>query len=85
MRDAQINVRTESKIKEESAKILRRIGMTTSEAVNLFLHRVVMEKGIPFDLRIPTRKTEKALEEAYNRENLESAETVDEMFEKLDL
>lgn len=83
MRTAQLNVRTDPKVKSEAASILKKIGMTTSEAINLFLHRIVMEKGIPFDVKIPNEETIKAMEDIEKGRDLESAKTVDEMFDKI--
>ena len=45
---ATILVRTEPEIKQSADQILARIGMTTSGAVNIFLHQVVQEGGLPF-------------------------------------
>jgi len=83
MKTAIINVRTDPEVKEKVTAILKRIGITTSEAVNLFLNRVIMERGIPFDVKIPNDETIKAMEDVEKGRNLESAKTVDEMFDKI--
>ena len=57
--------------------------MTTSEAINLFLRRIIMSKGIPFDVRIPNEYTLEAMKEIESGENLDSADSTDKMFEKL--
>lgn len=67
----------------EVKRFLKRIGITTSETVNLFLNRVIMERGIPFDVKIPNDETIKAMEDVEKGRNLESAKTVDEMFDKI--
>lgn len=83
MRTAMINVRTDPEVKEKVTAILKRIGITTSEAVNLFFNRIIMERGIPFDVKIPNDETIKAMEDVEKGRNLESAKTVDEMFDKI--
>lgn len=83
MRTAMINVRTDPEVKEKVTAILKRIGITTSEAINLFLNRVIMERGIPFDVKIPNDETIKAMEDVGNNRNLTEYETVDEMFKDL--
>ena len=50
----QINIRVEAKTKREAAKALADIGLDMSSAVNMFLHQVVTEKGLPFT---PTKNT----------------------------
>lgn len=85
MRTAMINVRTDPEVKEKVTAILKRIGITTSEAVNLFLNRVIMERGIPFDVKIPNDETIKAMEDIEDNRNLTEYETVDEMFKDLEI
>lgn len=45
---ATILVRTEPEIKESADRILAQIGLTTSGAMNVFLHQVVQDGGLPF-------------------------------------
>ena len=44
-------VRVDSKIKEEVAPILSDLGISLSEAINMFLHQIKLNNGIPFDLK----------------------------------
>lgn len=50
-RTAPVTLRVDPQIKAEAIEILSRYGITMSEAYNMFLHKIVMEQGIPFDLR----------------------------------
>ena len=54
MRTAYITIRTDPEVKAKATAILKKIGISTSEAVNLFLNRIIMERGIPFDVKIPS-------------------------------
>ena len=54
MRTAYITIRTDPEVKAKATAILKEIGISTSEAVNLYLNRIIMERGIPFDVKIPT-------------------------------
>lgn len=49
-----LNVRIDQSIKAKAGKTLSALGMDTSTAVRIFLHQVVVEKGLPF---IPTRNS----------------------------
>jgi len=51
-----IYVRLEPGLKEQSEAILGKLGIPVSNAVNIFLRQVVMHKGIPFDVKLPTTK-----------------------------
>ena len=49
-------IRVNSEIKEEVTPILSALGISVGDAVNIFLHQVKLQRGIPFDLtlRIPS-------------------------------
>ena len=54
---AIIQARIEPTLKIEVEKILREIGLTTTEAMTIFFNRIRLEKGIPFDVKIPNNET----------------------------
>ena len=70
--NSAMTLRIDARIKEEAAHYLSQIGLTTSEAVRLFLHNVVLHKGIPFELKVPNAQTLQAMKEADAGINLES-------------
>ena len=49
-KDTVINVRISSEVKQESAKILKELGIDHSKAINMFLRQVIIQGGIPFDI-----------------------------------
>lgn len=51
-----INIRLEPELKEQAELILGQLGIPVSSAVNMFLKQVVMQRGIPFDVKLPIRK-----------------------------
>jgi len=61
-----INIRIEPSLKEQVEETLDYLGLTMSEAINLFLKQVVINDGIPFEIKKPkyNRKTRKAMKEA---------------------
>lgn len=44
-------VRINDKIKEEVTPILDELGISLSEAINMFLHQIKLNDGIPFNLK----------------------------------
>ena len=44
-------VRINDNIKKEVTPILDDLGLSLSEAINIFLHQIKLNNGIPFDLR----------------------------------
>ena len=68
MLDATVRARIDSNLKNEVEAIFHELGLTTSQAITLFLKKVKIEKGIPFELKIPNETTIKAMNEAKNLE-----------------
>ena len=50
---SSIYTRVEPEIKEQAEQILSKLGIPVANAVNLFLHQIVLRKGIPFDVCLP--------------------------------
>ena len=44
--------------KEKVSKILKRLGMNHSEAINVFYSLIEEYKGLPFDVRVPGPRPE---------------------------
>lgn len=53
MSESVIRSRIDSAIKLEAQSLLSKFGLSMSDAIRLFLHQVVMEKGLPFAVRLP--------------------------------
>ena len=49
---SNVFVRVEPKTKEQAETILNSLGLSMSSAVDLFLKQVVIQKGIPFDIKL---------------------------------
>jgi DNA-damage-inducible protein J len=82
-KNTSVNVRTTEDVKKGAEVILNGLGLNISSAVNLFLKQVINYRGIPFDLRLPNEKTLQTMDDIENTRNLESADTVEELFEKI--
>jgi addiction module RelB/DinJ family antitoxin len=48
-----IHARTDAGLKVEVEPILKNLGLSYTEAINLFLNQVRMRKGLPFPVEIP--------------------------------
>jgi addiction module RelB/DinJ family antitoxin len=48
-----IQFRTNETIKSQSNAIFRQLGITMSDAINMFLHQSILHGGLPFELKIP--------------------------------
>ena len=59
-----IHVRIDEQIKKKAAKTLDAMGLSLSDAVRVFLVRVVAEKQMPFSLKVPNAETLSSMAEA---------------------
>ena len=59
-----VHVRIDARIKAEATETLAAMGLTVSDAVRVFLTRVVADKELPFALRAPNAATQTAMQEA---------------------
>ena len=77
---AFVRARMEPSIKKKAEIVLSRIGISPSEAINVFYRRIVSDKGIPFSLNVPNEETRKAIENARLRKGLKSYSSTEAMF-----
>ena len=74
----QINIKLEPALKNRVDTIFNKLGISTTEAVKIFFHRVIMENGIPFNMKVnyePNEETIKALRDPESEEI-----TIDELW-----
>jgi DNA-damage-inducible protein J len=50
---ANIRARVEPELKTEVENILSDLGLTVSETVHLLYRQIKLQRGLPFDVRIP--------------------------------
>lgn len=60
---ATINARIEPALKIQAEEILHKVGLSAAEAIRLFYSQVCLQNGLPFDVKIPNKKTLDAIEE----------------------
>lgn len=54
-RTSNVYIRVEPEIKEEAEEILDQLGIPMSNAVGMFLRQIVMQRGIPFEMKLPQK------------------------------
>lgn len=60
---AYITARVEPGLKESAESVLNEVGLSTTDAITMFLRQIVMHRGLPFDARIPNTDTRAAMAE----------------------
>ncbi len=59
-----VHVRVDQETKAQATETLAAVGLSVSDAVRLFLKRVVIEQGLPLTLKVPNAQTQSAMERA---------------------
>lgn len=82
-----LHIRIEPSVKQRAEATLNDLGLSITEAINVFLNQVILQDGIPFEIKKPryNKETIQAMEDTKNGKNLsKSFDSVDEMFEELE-
>ena len=77
---AVVHARVEAQTKKQAERVLRKLGMTPSEAIRLYYTQVALHGGIPFPVRIPNNRTRETLRKSGKGQEIKSFDTLDEMF-----
>jgi len=78
-----VHVRVDEQVKAQAAETLAAMGRSISDAVRVYLLRVIAEKQMPFELKVPNAETRAAMAEAgeITRKRRARFETAAELFE----
>ncbi len=83
MKTATVRARIEPQLKHDAEQVLMSLGFSFSEAIEIFLRQVKLNRGIPFDIRVPNNVTLKTFEDTDKGRNLVRHKSAKAMFEKL--
>ncbi|MCM1086532.1 MAG: type II toxin-antitoxin system RelB/DinJ family antitoxin [Muribaculaceae bacterium] len=53
---ANLYARIEPDVKEQAESILSTLGIPVSSAINMFYKQIILNRGLPFDVKIPRTK-----------------------------
>lgn len=80
-----VRARLEPALKEETELILEQLGLSTTEAIRIFFRQIKLQRGMPFDLKLPNEDTVRAIEEAQKGNQLTSYNSPEKLFDELDI
>ena len=78
-----VRAQIEAGLKDKAEQVFHKLGLSTTQAINLFYRQVELRQGLPFDVVIPNKTTRKTFEDTDAGRNLVMCEDMDDMFEKL--
>jgi DNA-damage-inducible protein J len=70
-RTSNIFARVEPEVKQQAEIVLEQLGIPMSNAIGMFLRQIVLQKGIPFEMKLPQSKPVaygSLTEEQFNKE-----------------
>ena len=79
----QTSVRVEEEFYKDAKKIFNKLGLTFGDAVNVFLAKVAMERGIPFELNLPSEELKKRIDNLEKDKNIKTYSNSKELFNDL--
>ena len=62
-KSAYIRTRIRPQIKRDAERVLHRLGISTTDAIAVFLQQVALQEGLPFAVKIPNAATRVAFAE----------------------
>ena len=77
-----VRCRIDEDLKAQATEVLGTCGLTISDAMRLFLRQVVATQGLPFEVRVPSEKTARAMMEA--RDIRQRFDSIDDMLRDAD-
>lgn len=91
---ANLYARIEPDVKEQAEKILSILGIPASSAINMFYKQIILNKGLPFEVKIPSsipldlstltpEEFNKEIEKGYNDMLNGQVTSAEEVFESI--
>lgn len=77
-KSATVNTRIDPNLKIKAEHILGEIGLSSAEAVRLLYTQICLQKGLPFDVKIPNEITIKAMQAA-DQGKTKRAKSIDDL------
>jgi DNA-damage-inducible protein J len=84
-KEAMVRARVAADLKEKAEKVLAQLGLSTSQAITLFLKQVELRRGLPFQVELPNEQTEKTFRDTDKGRNLKRFKKADDLFKDLGL
>ena len=83
---SMLHIRVDQEVKTQATEALAAMGLSMSDAVRIFLKRVVNDQAFPLELKVPNAETRAAMEEARALMKARQArfESTDALFDELE-
>ena len=75
--------RSQVRYNESAERVFKQIGISTTEAIRLFLKQVELHRGLPFPVAVPNKETVAAMMETNNTGSLKRFGSFRELRERI--
>ena len=82
-KSAMIRARVDPALKDEVEDLFEQLGLSTTEAITLFYQQVRLNRGLPFEVRVPNAVTQRTFAETDSGENIVRGENAEDLFTRL--
>lgn len=69
-----VNFRIEAKVKQEAENVFYDVGLTMSDAINIFFRKCIAEGGIPFEVKMSPEEQERLRQRCIGSKNRREAQ-----------
>ena len=80
MKTAVVHARIEPQTKRTAEGVLRRLGLTPTEAIRIFYKQISLRGGLPFPVAIPNELTACTLEKSRRGKDVQEFDSLEAMF-----
>jgi len=82
-KSAMIRARVDPALKDEVESVFEQLGLSATQAITLFYQQVRLNRGLPFDVRVPNAVTQRTFTETDTGQNIVRCENAEDMFVRL--
>jgi len=82
-KSAVIRARVDPVLKDEVEDLFEQLGLSATQAITLFYEQVKLNRGLPFDVRIPNEVTRRTLAETDAGQNIVRCENEGDLVARL--
>lgn len=80
-----VRARIEPELKEEVESLFHELGLSVTEAINIFYKQVQLRHGLPFHVVVPNKTTTETLKKTNAGEEIVVCKDANEMFDNLEI
>jgi len=81
MKTSVVHARIEPQTKQRAEGVLRRLGISPTEAIRIFYRQISLRGGLPFPVEIPNALTASTLDKSDRGEDIQEFDSLEALFE----